>query len=107
MSILWLDDVDLEALANKAVLCRVDFNVPMDEAGSITDAMRIEMTLPTIRRLLKAQAKVVLASHLGRPKGKVKPALSLEPIANYFARLLNQEVTFVHDCVGDGVAENY
>lgn len=104
MSILWLDECDLEALASKVVLCRVDFNVPMNEAGSITDAMRIEMTLPTIRRLVKAQAKVVLASHLGRPKGKVKSALSLEPIANYIRDLLNQEVTFVHDCVGDGVA---
>jgi phosphoglycerate kinase len=104
MSILWLDDCDLEALANKNVLCRVDFNVPMSEAGSITDAMRIEMTLPTIRRLVKAQAKVVLASHLGRPKGKIRPALSLEPIANYVRDLLNQEVTFVHDCVGDGIA---
>ncbi len=104
MSILWLDECDLEALANKTVLCRVDFNVPMDNSGSITDATRIEMTLPTIRRLVKAQCKVVLASHLGRPKGKVKPALSLEPIANYVRDLLNQEVTFVHDCVGDGVA---
>jgi phosphoglycerate kinase len=104
MSVLWLDECDLETLAGKTVLCRVDFNVPMDEEGAITDALRIEMTLPTIRRLVKAQAKVVLASHLGRPKGKPKAALSLEPIANYLRDLLNQEVIFVHDCVGDGVA---
>lgn len=104
MAVLWLDDFDTEALAGKKVLCRVDFNVPMDEAGAISDASRIEMTLPTIRRLMRAQAKVVLASHLGRPKGKARPSLSLEPVANYLRDLLNQEITFVHDCVGDGVA---
>lgn len=104
MSIVWLDECESELFAGKTVLCRVDFNVPMDDKGVISDASRIEMALPTIRRLVRAHAKVVLASHLGRPKGKVRPALSLEPVANYVRDLLNQEVTFVHDCVGDGVA---
>lgn len=101
---LWLDEIDPEELRGKAVLCRVDFNVPMDEAGAILDASRIELALPTIRRLMRAQAKVVIASHLGRPKGKARPALSLEPVALYLRDLLNQEITFVHDSVSDGVA---
>lgn len=103
MPIVWLDEVDLEDIAGKKVLCRVDFNVPMDDAGNIVDALRIELALPTIRRLLRAKAKVVILSHLGRPKGKPKPSLSLEPVAAYLRDLLNEEITFVHDCVGDGV----
>lgn len=103
MAIVWLDDVDGEEFAGKNVLCRVDFNVPMDEEGTILDAQRIELTLPTLRKLLRSNAKVIIAAHLGRPKGKPRPSLSLEPVANYLRDLLDQEVTFIHDCVGDGV----
>lgn len=104
MAITWLDEIDNAQFANKRVLLRVDFNVPMSDDGTIVDGQRIELALPTIRRLLRAQAKVVILSHLGRPKGKVKPALSLEPVAAYLRDLLDQEMIFVHDCVGDGVA---
>lgn len=103
MAITWLDDIDSADLANKRVLLRVDFNVPMSEDGAILDAQRIELALPTIRRLVRAQAKVVILSHLGRPKGKPKTSLSLEPVALYLRDLLDQELIFVHDCVGDGV----
>ncbi len=103
MAITWLDDIDSADLANKRVLLRVDFNVPMSEDGAILDAQRIELALPTIRRLVRGQAKVVILSHLGRPKGKPKTSLSLEPVALYLRDLLDQELIFVHDCVGDGV----
>ncbi len=103
MAISWIDELEIEHLEGKVVLCRADFNVPMDDDGTIVDAQRIEATLPTIRKLLRAKAKVVIAAHLGRPKGKPRPSLSLEPVAHYLRDLLDQEVIFVHDCVGDGV----
>lgn len=103
MPIQWMDEIDPLLFSGKKVLCRVDFNVPMDGVD-ILDAERIELTLPTIRYLLRAKAKVVLLSHLGRPKGRPKDELSLEPVAQYLRDLLDREVTFVHDCVGEGVA---
>lgn len=103
MTIAWLDEIESSLLADKSVLLRVDFNVPMDDAGNILDAQRIELALPTIRRLIRTQARVVIVSHLGRPKGKPKASLSLEPVASYLRDLLDQELIFVHDCVGDGV----
>lgn len=103
MAIVWLDEIENEKLANKKVLLRVDFNVPMSDDGVILDAQRIELALPTIRRLLRAQAKVVIVAHLGRPNGKPKPSLSLEPVAKYLRDLLDQDVIFVHDSVGDGM----
>lgn len=105
MPIKWLQDIENEHLSGKRVLCRVDFNVPMDEAGTILDASRIELTLPTLRKLSRAGAKVLILSHLGRPKGKPKTSLSLEPVAQYLRDLMNQDVTFVHDCVGEGLAK--
>ncbi len=99
----WLEDVPDEALKEKSVLCRVDFNVPLDDACEVADGTKIELTLPTIRRLIRASAKVIIVSHLGRPKGKFKKELTLEPVAHYLRDMLNTEVTFVHDCVGDGV----
>ncbi len=103
MPIAWLDEIDQSSLAGKRVLLRVDFNVPMDDSHNILDAERIILALPTIKRLLRCNAKVIILSHLGRPKGKSKPNLSLEPVAIYLRDLLDQEVIFVHDCVGDGV----
>jgi phosphoglycerate kinase len=89
-------DVDL---AGKKVLVRVDYNVPMD-GGSITDDTRIRATLPTLRYLLEQGAAVILASHLGRPKGGPAPEFSLAPVAKRLSGLLGREVLFASDCVG-------
>lgn len=80
---------------------RVDFNVPLDEAGNITDDRRIEMALPSIRSVVERQGQLVLISHLGRPKGEVNPAMSLKPVAKRLGELLEQEVAFATDTVGD------
>jgi phosphoglycerate kinase len=90
-------DLDLKG---RRVLIRVDFNVPID-AGAIGDDTRIRGSLPTIRYALDAGARtVVLASHLGRPKGRPNPDMSLEPVAARLAELLGRAVTFAADCVG-------
>jgi phosphoglycerate kinase len=92
------------AFNNKRVLVRVDFNVPQDESGAITDDTRIRAALPTINFLRDAQARVVLMSHLGRPKGKT-PKLSLRPVAERLKELLAKkgsgQVQFVEDCLGE------
>jgi phosphoglycerate kinase len=90
-------DVDLKG---KVVFMRVDFNVPLDDQGEITDDTRIRASLPSIQLALDRGAKLVLASHLGRPKGKVNPAMSLHPAAERLAILLNKPVTFATDCIG-------
>ncbi|MDR7550911.1 MAG: phosphoglycerate kinase [Armatimonadota bacterium] len=89
-------------VSGKRILVRVDFNVPMD-GGMITDDRRIRESLPTIRYLLEHQARVVLCSHLGRPKGKVDPAFSLAPVAARLVDLLGQPVPLLPDCVGPEV----
>jgi phosphoglycerate kinase len=90
---------DLE-LNGKRVLIRVDFNVPMNEQGEITDDLRIRMVLPTIQYAVGQGAKVILASHSGRPKGKRVEKYSLKPIAERLAELLGKEVKLANDCVG-------
>ncbi|MCP5464732.1 MAG: phosphoglycerate kinase [Deltaproteobacteria bacterium] len=90
-------------VAGKTVFVRVDFNVSLDEKGQIRDDARIVAALPTIKHLLQNNAKVVLASHLGRPKGKVDASLSLMPVAKRLAELLEEEVLFPDDCVGMSV----
>ena len=87
-------------VANKTVFVRVDFNVPLKD-GIITDDTRIRATLPTLRHLIGAGAKVVIASHLGRPKGERKPEFTLAPCAKRLSELLEQPVRFVEDCIGD------
>ncbi|MEM8770468.1 MAG: phosphoglycerate kinase [Pseudomonadota bacterium] len=88
--------------AGKRVLVRVDFNVPMKD-GEVTDTTRIERALPTIEALSRAGAKVLLLSHMGRPKGKVDPAFSLEPVVEPLRRLLGGGVDFVENCIGEPV----
>jgi phosphoglycerate kinase len=98
-----LSVTDLDVL-RKRVFIRVDFNVPI-KAGVIGDDTRIRASLPTIKYVMEHGGTVVLASHLGRPKGKVDPQLSLRPVADRLADLLGRPVTFVGDCVGDDAAK--
>jgi len=92
---------DLE-VGGRRVFLRVDFNVPL-EAGRVTDDTRVRAALPTVRLLIEQGARIVVASHLGRPKGKPKPELSLAPIAVRFAELVGRKVAFATDCVGPEV----
>ena len=91
---------DITDLAGKRVLVRVDFNVPQDETGAITDDRRIEAALPTIRYLIERNARVILMSHLGRPKGKPNPKYTLRPAAERLGEKLGSPVRLVGDCVG-------
>jgi phosphoglycerate kinase len=91
-------------LSGKRVLVRVDFNVPLDDQGNITDDTRIRAALPTIQDLTSKGAKVILTSHFGRPKGKVVDSMRLTPVANRLSELLGQPVIKTNDCIGDEVA---
>jgi phosphoglycerate kinase len=93
---LTIEDIDV---AGKRVFCRVDFNVPLEQ-GRITDDTRIRAALPTIRYLRQHGARVILASHLGRPKGVADPAFSLAPVAAYLGDLLGAPITMAPDCIG-------
>ena len=100
MDKLSITDVEL---AGKRVLIRVDFNVPLDARQVVTDDTRIRAALPTIRYALDKGAKVLLLSHLGRPKGKVVPAMSLAPVAKRLSDLLGRPVAMASDCIGEAV----
>ena len=91
-------DIDLKG---KKVFVRCDFNVPMDENQNITDNTRIVAALPTIKYLLEQNCKIILASHLGRPKGEVKPEFSLKPVAKELSKLLGKEVIMANDVIGE------
>ena len=97
-----LEDIDVKG---KKVFVRADFNVPLDENQNITNDKRIRATLPTIEYLLKQGAAVILASHLGRPKGKVVPEMSTKPVAARLSELLGKPVAFATDCVGAPATE--
>ena len=86
-------------IEGKRVLLRVDFNVPIND-GAITEASRIEKILPTIKFLINKKAKIIIISHLGRPKGKIVPELTLKPIAKKLSNFLNQEVVFLNESIG-------
>ena len=91
-------DIDLK---DKKVLVRCDFNVPMDENRNITDNRRIVAALPTIQYLLEQNCKIVLCSHLGRPKGEFKPEFSLAPVAKELSKQLNKEIVMAKDVIGE------
>ena len=83
---------DAGDLTGKTALVRVDFNVPMNEAGEVTDDTRLTAALPTVNALLEKGAKVALMAHFGRPKGKVVPEMSLKPVAEAFSKVLGEPV---------------
>lgn len=91
-------DIDV---AGKRVLVRVDFNVPLDKNGLVADDTRIRAALPTINYLIDQKAKVILASHLGRPKGKVDEKYKMDPVAKRLSELMGRAVVKVDDCIGD------
>ncbi len=97
-----IQDIDI---SDKRVFFRVDFNVPLDELLNITDDSRIRAVLPTLRYALDHHAKLIIASHMGRPKGKVVPELSLSLVAKRLGRLLEKEVIMADDCVGPEVKQ--
>jgi phosphoglycerate kinase len=105
MAKLTIKDVNLRG---KRVFVRVDYNVPMEEKDGqmvINDATRIQETLPTLNELVRQGARLILAAHLGRPKGKREPSMSLAPVAVKLSELLGRPVAFVDDCIGDKVEQ--
>ena len=96
----FVDEIDLKG---KRVLFRFDFNVPLDSSLNITDDIRIRSVLPTINYALDRGAKAIIMSHLGRPKGKVVPEMSLAPVARRLTRFLKKDVPLAKDCIGDEV----
>src|ERR1700757_3379728 len=101
MEKLSISDLDLNG---KRVFMRVDFNVPLSD-GRITDDTRIEAALPSIRYVIERGGRLILASHLGRPKGKPEPKYSLKPVAARLSELIGKPVAFAPDCVGPDVEE--
>ncbi len=100
MSFKSIDQLDI---AGKKVLLRVDFNVPVDKSGKVTDDTRIRAVLPTLKYALSKKSKIILASHLGRPKGKPEPQFSLAPVARRLGELLKKEIRLAPDCIGPEV----
>src|SRR5271165_7253732 len=101
MDKLTVNDLNVK---DQRVLVRVDYNVPMEEKDGrmiINDATRIKETLPTLRLLIEKSAKIILAAHLGRPKGKREPSMSLAPVAVELSKMLGRPVAFAVDCIGE------
>jgi len=96
----YINEIDIKG---KRVLCRFDFNVPLDENLHIADDRRIKAALPTINYALDEDARIILMAHMGRPGGKVVDSLSLKPVASRLSRLLGKEVVLAKDCIGDDV----
>jgi len=106
MKLNFLKNLTRESLEGKRVIVRVDFNVPLNEKLEITNDVRIKRTIPTIDFLLRHKAKVILMSHLGRPKGKIVNHLSLEPVAKHLGKLLGKTVKKLDDCIGEEVKKD-
>ena len=98
-----VEDIDVK---NKRVLVRVDFNVPL-ENGVITDDTRIKAALPTIKYLMGNNAKTILISHLGRPKGQIKEELKMDPVAKRLEELLGKEILKIDTCIGDAAKKQW
>ncbi len=98
----YIDQIEMKG---KKVFLRVDFNVPMDKSGNVTDDTRVRAHLPTINYALEKGAKLIIASHLGRPKGKRVEEMSLKPVVKILSGLLKKDVAFVDDCVGEKVEQ--
>ena len=98
----YIDQIDMKG---KKVFLRVDFNVPMDKSGNVTDDTRVRASLPTIKYALEKGAKLILASHLGRPKGKRVEEMSLKPVTKILSGLLKKDVVFIDDCIGEKVEQ--
>ena len=98
----YLDQIDV---SGKRVFVRVDFNVPMDKSGKVTDDTRVRASLATVNYIREKGARVIVASHLGRPKGKRVEEYSLKPVAPIFSALLKTDVPFIDDCIGEEVLE--
>lgn len=94
----YLEELEVK---NKRVFIRVDYNVPMDKGGNITDDTRIRESLPTLNYVLKNGGSIIVASHLGRPKGKPEQKYSLLPVSRRLSELINCEVLFANDCIGE------
>jgi len=101
MTKLSLSSLKKSELESKKVLVRVDFNVPLDESGQITDDTRIKAAIPTISYLIDNSAKIILAAHFGRPKGKVNEKMRLTPVAERLSSILNKPVKLSNNCVGE------
>ena len=102
MSKLTIDDLHIE---NKRVLIRVDFNVPLNDNLEVTNDARIKAALPTIKKVIESNGKVILMSHLGRPKGKIIDSMRMKPVAERLSELIEKEVKYVDDCIGDKVEQ--
>jgi phosphoglycerate kinase len=99
---LTIDDLNLR---DKRVLMRVDFNVPLNDKLEVTNDARIKAALPSIKKIIDSDAKTILMSHLGRPKGKIIDSMRLAPVAKRLTELLNKEVKYVDDCIGEKVKQ--
>ena len=86
----------------RRIFLRLDLNVPLDAEGTVTDDTRIQAVLPTIRELVERECRIIIASHLGRPKGERRPEYSLEPVGARLADLLDSEIILSEDTIGDG-----
>lgn len=105
MTVKTIDDLLKEGVSGRHILVRSDFNVPLDDNGTITDAGRIDASLPTLKALTEAGAKVIVMAHLGRPKGEVNPKFSLQPVAEALSEKLGQYVALAGDVSGEDAHE--